>query len=234
MAVLDGKLYVFSGSDHTGVQPDKGERYDPDTNTWESMPECSCANIFLDVEFEIPYCGATGYGQSAAVLDGKVWVTGGFGGIPTLNGELPYMHEKECNCEDNLYKNWEEETDHIHPCENGCDRVFGPDLPFVQVFDPWCPVQPDDMFTPTPSWQQKGLLNIARCFHATVVLNGEMYVVGGVHDEVDEESGVVRSRGSHDETTVEKYDRKNDRWTIVPGMEISKGRMVICAAVHKI
>jgi subtilisin family serine protease len=61
MAALDGKLYVFGGSDGKGGILCSAERYDPASDRWTTLPEMPFAR----------------FAQAAAVKDGLIWLAGG-------------------------------------------------------------------------------------------------------------------------------------------------------------
>ena len=71
-AVVDGKIYVLGGEidDDEGepVATDRVDVYDPAADSWQQMAAMPAAK----------------YGHSAAVLDGKIYASGGF----TTSGEI--------------------------------------------------------------------------------------------------------------------------------------------------
>jgi hypothetical protein len=67
MVAMDGYLYAFGGDPWCGSGGDDIERYDPASNTWSTIGQMSIGGD---------------RGRVAAVLNGKVYITGGYSSYP--------------------------------------------------------------------------------------------------------------------------------------------------------
>jgi N-acetylneuraminic acid mutarotase len=194
--VLGGKIYFVGG--HDGTARNIAERYDPATNTWETLENMSAAR----------------HGVACAVLNGKLYAIGGAGltsvevfdpsndswsagiALPsevnhgtaiTINGKIYLIggsnssnqHLNQVLCFDPSTSQWSTKTAmptarHGHKLvwlENRIWAIGGSGSDGsgkVESYDPT-----------TDTWQAEASLTTARDWHVAWVANGRIYVGGG-------------------------------------------------------
>ena len=181
--VVDGKIYAVGGwataneKSHLGVV----EVYDPATDTWEKAQSMNHAR-----------CSA-----AISVVNGKIYAIGGIGWPPNRDPSGRYLSNVEVfNPKTNR---WRERTEmsvpkasHSTSVIDGKIYVMGgyfqegrksKTLSVIEVYDP-----------ATDRWSQEADMLIGKSGHATEVVDGQIYILGG------------RAVGKGLLTSVEVYD----------------------------
>ncbi|MBM3237095.1 sigma-70 family RNA polymerase sigma factor [Candidatus Poribacteria bacterium] len=178
-SVVDGKIYAiggWSGPFHTTV-----EEYDPATDRWTKKADMPTARSEL----------------STSVVNGKIYAIGGGrpGGLSTVEEYNPATDK------------WTKKADmptaraslstsvvngKIYAIGGSVTAVWpgpGPDFSTVEEYDP-----------ATDKWTKKTDMPTARFSFSTSVVNGKIYAIGGMRDQIPPFS------------TVEEYDSVADKW----------------------
>ncbi|MFW9998387.1 MAG: Kelch repeat-containing protein [Candidatus Odinarchaeota archaeon] len=183
-AAVDGIIYTIGGWDGDRELPTV-EAYDPATDTWTTKASMPTARSF----------------PAIVVVDGITYVIGGYFGPKVVSVVEAY---------DPAADKWTTKTDmptarsesaacvidgRIYVSSGGtkCNEIasdFGP-VPTVEVYNP-----------ATDTWAQASDMPRTRMVHSASVVDGKMYIIGGV----DFIGGELPS-------TVDVYDPATDAWT---------------------
>ncbi len=189
---IDGKIYVVGGVSSDGNITDKLERFDPATNTWETMSPVP-NNIWR---------------ASAATSGGKLYV---FGGYQSTSG-FPFNPTNRVFEYDPSNDTWAEKSSmstargtSVAVEVSGKIHVIGgaasDALSLHEVYDP-----------SNDSWESKASMTTARSGLTGVALEGKIFLVGGYFLS----GGVVSQK------VLEVYDPSNNSWTSKTSMPISR------------
>ncbi len=193
-ALVGGQFYFLGGESAGAGRPLECWRLDVAADAWypiASLPAPGISNI------------------DAAVVGGRVYVIGGFTGSAGLNRVLWY---------DPVANAWYEDTTDpapvtvfAHACVGFEGRVYviggyqnGAVSGTTLAYDP---AAADGV-----RWAWQASLNEPRQFHAAAVVNGEIWVAGGVGNDVGEQK-----RGT------ESYDPNQNAWTVRPELATPRG-----------
>lgn len=158
--LLDGKIYAIGGSSQTGDESpitSSVEKYDPVTNTWESLPSVAAIS-----EFE------------AVVNDGLIYVMGGKGRVEnSLSSVFAF---------DPINNKWTKKANMPSPraefesvLVNEKIYVIGGRINNSRTgLNGICEYDPK-----TDSWTSKKSMSSGRIGFKTAIINGKIYVVGG-------------------------------------------------------
>ena len=185
--VVDGKIYIFGGTDETRKTLTSVEAYDPITGEWTKradMPSIRC-NL------------------SVSVVDDKVYIIGGWRSEYGINLSILEEYDPKTDT-------WTRKADMPTPRSalstsvvngkiyaiggNGGSRMPAPTLPIVEEYDP-----------KTDTWTRKADMPTPRGGLCTAVVNGKIYAIGGVTGMAGGGDPLVR--------VVEEYDPIADVWT---------------------
>jgi N-acetylneuraminic acid mutarotase len=204
--VVDGKIYAMGGGDSPYTQfLSVVEVYDPATDSWApgvSMPRDRM-------------------GHAAAVVGGKIYVMGGGYQAQTSTATVDEY--------DPVTGAWAAKASmpidrafHCAAAVDGKIYVFGGvrsgwsanaiDVPNVDVYDP-----------ATDQWTTKGKMRLPRGMAAAAVVNGKVYVFGGIVGNLSGANG----------STADIYDPATDSWKSIPGL-VARSWSGICAVGDKI
>ncbi len=206
-SVVNGKIYAIGGGysiegPHTGIV----EEYNPVTDTWTRKVDMPTGRI----------------GHAASVVNGKIYVFGG-----DVRAEVSCSTVEEY---DPATDTWAaraampiKRTFLCSCAVDGKIYVFGGatagipeatwNLPEMNVYDPT-----------TDTWTRKADMPTARSMAAATVVNGKIYVIGGV-------IGNVAGAGV---SIVEEYDPVTDIWTRKTNMSTSRKALSASAVAGKI
>ena len=193
-AALGGKLYVIGGTTDDGETTlDQVEVYDPKADSWQPLPSMPTARHFL----------------AAVAVKGKVYT---IGGTSTIEDD-----EESCvdavEAYDPISGAWTRlaslpvaRCSHTATVVDGKIYVLG-GLSVDPEYDyhglSW--TQCVDVYDPAAdSWQQMAAMPTARDSHAAAVLDGKIYVTGGIPSECAD--------------ALEVYDPAADTWTTLASM----------------
>ena len=187
------RIYVYGGCSTM-------ECYDPATNTWEVMAPSGALP-------RINQCGA-------AVYDGKIYVIGGYGSDSVTSSAKVNRYDPATNA-------WEAmasmETQRRLPGVAVIDGkiyaaggygarsfVGNEDISYQQTVEQYTPE--------TNTWKAVAPMAAKRYASAAAVINGKLYVAGGVAPD----GGYLK--------TVERYDPATNTWDAVTSMGIARSR----------
>eukprot|EP00808_Paulinella_micropora_P024410 g41086.t1 len=182
--VMQGQIYALGGHANW-VGEDSVERYDVGRNQWYmAAPMLTVRHSF-----------------AAAVLGGFLYV---MGGTNDEFGDLDLVERY-----DERFDRWEEMEPMLMP-RQGCSAAVLEGVIYVtggmwydEDRDAWNYLDSVERFDAySNQWEEVAPMSYHRNFHATSVINGQLHVTGGWHDEE-----VLRS--------VERYDADNDEWQLV-------------------
>ncbi len=194
-AVVDGKLFLIGG----WPDGDSSIRvYDPVSDTWEYRTS-------------IPFKGF-GWGHASAVVNKKIYVIGGDSGKGGLDPD-----DAKLLLYDPRTDSWAWGFEPI-PINRGglaadtiLDKIYVVGTgPHLQIYDPL-----------NDRWTQGASLPVPVIGPGVAVLNGELYVLGGMAD--DENWNCVNA-------TVQIYDPGKNKWRM--GKPMSAPRCFLAAVVH--
>ena len=181
------------------------EIYDPATDSWETG---------------IPMPNAR-MGHAAAVVGGKIYVMGGAYGAQTSTATVdefdpatgtwatkaPMPNDRVFHCagavDGKIYV--------VGGCRSGWN-VNDADVTDVDVYDP-----------ATDTWTKKGKMRSPRAMAAAAVVNGKIYVFGGI----------VGSLAGSPVSTADMYDPATDTWKPIAGL-VARACSGVCAVDNKI
>ena len=201
-SVVNGKVFVIGGN----IQLKRGEfgdlsastveMYDPKTDTWEQKANMPTARS----------------GVSVSVVDGKIYAIGG-SQMKTIQTPRGFSSESEELATVEMYDpgtdTWTQKADMPTPRKTITCVVAGkiyavggwlntneqPQLETVVVYDP-----------ATDTWTKAQSMNCARCSAAISVVNGEIYVIGGLGGfQIEEQLDLYLSN-------VEVFNPKTNQW----------------------
>lgn len=204
--VVDGKIYALGGG-NAPYTPylSNVEIYNPATDSWETG---------------IPMPNAR-MGHAAAVVGGKVYVMGGAYGALTSSATVdefdpatgtwttraPMPNDRVFHCagavDGKIYI--------IGGCGSGWN-VDGADVTDVDVYDPT-----------SNTWTRKGKMRSPRAMAAAAVVNGKIYVFGGI----------VGSLSGSPVSTADMYDPATDTWKPIRGF-VARACSGACVVDNKI
>ncbi len=196
-SVVDGKIYVIGGG-NLAVRSQLGlptvEEYDPATDTWTRKADMPTPR----------------HGLSTSVLNGRIYAISGFDGTNmgtveeydpasdtwTKKADLPTLrsHVATQVVDGKIYAigGWDR--------RGSIDTVFSS----VAVYDP-----------AADTWTKKADMPTARWNAASGVVNGKIYVVGGIVAQGGEDRQNLQ--------TVEVYDPETDTWAQEVDMPTARG-----------
>jgi len=180
-SVVNGRIYAIGGSD--GAYLSTVEEYDPAADMWVKKADMPTPRAYL----------------STSVVDGRIYA---IGGSRVSHAGLPTVEEYDPSTD-----TWTKRTDMPTEIEgvatsavDGKIYAIGGGgwlepahfmaLSSVQEYDPM-----------TDTWAKKANMPTARCYLSTSVVNGKIYAIGGVLQDMTYTS------------TVEVYDLATDTWT---------------------
>ena len=191
-AVVDGKIYVVGGFSAIDTHMESTkilkivEVYDPQTDTWESKQDMSEPRLSFGI----------------GVVDGKIYV---MGGANFFENQWRLDHVEVYDSDTDVW--------HNHPSlltrRDGFETAVVEDSIYVIGGRGWPSIAQNgphlatiEVYEPGNRWRKKtDLLNLRYAF-STVVVNNEIYLIGGLAGiQLDEHVG-----------TVEVYNPKYDRW----------------------
>ncbi len=180
--VVDGKIYAIGGIGG----PKKVEEYDPATDTWTKKADMPTGRAFL----------------GASVVDGKIYAIGG--GTALKGGTKPAAVEEY----DPATDTWTKKSDMPVPIDGLSTSVVNGKIYAIGGFVTGggggeITVSTVEEYDPaTDTWTKKADMPTARGLASTSVVNGKIYVVGGVTTDAWPAF-----------STVEEYDPVTDTWT---------------------
>jgi N-acetylneuraminic acid mutarotase len=204
--VVDGKIYALGGGDSV-YSPflSAVEIYDPAMDSWTTG---------------LPMANARA-GHAAAVVAGKIYVMGGAYEFQTSTATVDEY--------DPATGTWTPKTampiDRVFHCAGavgGKIYVFGGCryVAHANVGNPTCV----DIYDPaTDTWAKKGTMRSPRAFAATVVVNGKIYVFGGIAGSI----------ANPPVSTADMYDPATDTWKPIAGF-VARAGSGVCAVDSKI
>ncbi len=205
--VADGKIYALGGGDapYSPYLPDV-EIYNPATDSWETgiaMPNERMGHAAAVVGGKIYVMGgAYGAGTSTATVDEYDPATG------TWANKAPMPNDRVFHCagavDGKIYV--------LGGCGSGWN-VDGADVTDVDVYDP-----------ATDTWTTKGKMRSPRAMAAAAVVNGKLYVFGGI----------VGSLARPPVTTADMYDPATDTWKPIATLAVARAASGVCAVDDKI
>jgi len=193
-SVVDGKIYVIGGGNRSQLGLPTVEEYDPATDTWTRKADMPTGR----------------HGLSTSVLNGRIYAISGFDGTNmatveeydpasdtwTKKADLPTLrsHLATQVVDGKIY------------AIGGWDRRASIDTVFssVAVYDP-----------AADTWTKKADMPTARWNAASGVINGKIYVVGGIVAQGGEDRQNLQ--------TVEVYDPETDTWAQEVDMPTARG-----------
>ncbi len=204
--VVNGKIYAMGGgyAPYSPYLPDV-EIYTPATDSWETG---------------IPMPNAR-MGHASAVVGGKIYVIGGAYAALTSTATVdeydpaagtwankaPMPNNRVFHCagvvDGKIYV--------VGGCGSGWN-VNGEDVTDVDVYDP-----------ATDTWAQKGKMRSPRAMAAAAVVNGKIYLFGGI----------VGSLAGSPSSTADMYDPATDTWSPIAGL-VARACSGVCAVDNKI
>jgi N-acetylneuraminic acid mutarotase len=204
--VVDGKIYAMGGGDAPYTPYLSAvEIYDPATDSWETG---------------IPMPNAR-MGHATAVVGGKIYVMGGAyealtstatvdefdPATGTWANKAPMPNDRVFHCagavDGKIYV--------LGGCRSGWN-VNGADVTDVDVYDP-----------ATDTWTRKGKMRSPRAMAAAAVVNGKIYVFGGI----------VGSLANSPGNTADMYDPAANTWKPIAGL-VPRACSGICAVDNKV
>ena len=185
-SVVDGKIYAIGGAPSPyGTYLSTLEEYDQATDTWTKKADMPTARS----------------GHSASVVNGKIYV---IGGEPSAQASLPTVEEYDPTTDTWTQKaNMPTKRTFLCACSvGGKIYVFGGVTAGVPGAT-WNPPALDVYDPATDTWTRKADIPTARSMAAASVVDGRIYIIGGV----------IGSVGGYGISTVEEYDPATDTWT---------------------
>jgi len=185
-SVVDGKIYAIGGAQWIqGTYLSTVEVYDPATDTWTRKTHMPTARN----------------GHAAAVVNGKIYV---IAGEPSPQASLATVEEY-----DPATDTWKRKADiptkrtFLSACAlDGKVYAFGG----VTAGHPGAEWNPStlEVYDPaTDTWTTRARMPVATCVAGACVLNGKIYVMGGVPGGLVHDPAV---------STVQEYDPATDTW----------------------
>ena len=205
-AVIDGRIYVMGG--YAGID-NRGknfkvlkivEVYDPKTDTWERKQDMSVPRALF----------------GAGVVAGKIYAVGGYVHPMDRDPESPRRIDL-VEAYDPATDTWVERAN--MPTKRAAlgvevanDRIYAiggrgwPEIgnrggPFLRVIEEYDPK--------TNRWRKEKDMPDIRLLFSTVVVDSEIYLIGGF---------VWRGRHTKDVMTVDVYNPETDKWGDIPSM----------------
>jgi N-acetylneuraminic acid mutarotase len=195
-AAVDGIIYAIGGWNPSG-DLSTVEAYDPATDTWTTKADMPTRRN----------------NPAVAVVDGIIYVISGNPGIEvtsaveaynpatdkwTTKADMPTARDEAdaCVIDGRIY---------VSGGASAWPGTDSPTLSTVEVYDP-----------ATDTWTQASDMPRARFAHAASVVNGKMYIFGGVNSEMIKlAEGGKLDDGEMEEffSIVEVYDPATDTWT---------------------
>ncbi len=159
VAVLGGKVYVMGGQAENGAVLDVVERYDPDTDTWETLPR-------MDDER---------FNAAAVVFGGRIYVLGGRDKDGDVKDDVQ-VYDPATGLWSPAAELEEKREGASATLLNGTIFVVGGSDENAQILND---VERLDTTSGLWSEEQNWELDVPRASHATVTLGGVAYTVGG-------------------------------------------------------
>ena len=182
--VVDGKIYAIGGGKTAyGTYLSTVEEYDPATDTWTEKTDMPTARN----------------GHAAAVVNGKIYV---IGGEPSSQASISTVEEYDPST-DTWTRKADMPTRRTFLCAsavNGKIYAIGGVIAGEPADPDWDTRHVEEYDPATDTWTRKADMPIQRsCFSASVV-DGKIYVIGGVTGNLHEPSI----------STVQEYDPVTD------------------------
>jgi N-acetylneuraminic acid mutarotase len=255
-AVVDGKIYVLGGTPFSGGAVSSAEEYDPATDIWTRRPSMPTARegiraaavdgiVYViggwkpggDTSILDAYDPATDKWTrkadmptrrtmtAVAVVDGIIYVIGGELGITPLSVVEAY---------DPATNKWTRMADMPtarymagYCVIDGLIYVFGGATRRNAEFMIWGSVPTVEVYDPaTNTWAQLSDMPRPRHGHTTSVVDGMIYVVGGIDSGVVElffEGKLEQAEVGKLFSIVDVYDPDTDMWTTAADLPLSIG-----------
>ncbi len=158
-AVLGGKVYVMGGQAENGAVLDVVERYDPDTDTWETLPR-------MDDER---------FNAAAVVFGGRIYVLGGRDKDGDVKDDVQ-VYDPATGLWSSAAELEEKREGASATLLNGTIFVVGGSNENAQILN-----DVERLDTTSGLWteEQDWELDVPRASHATVTLGGVAYTIGG-------------------------------------------------------
>ena len=207
-SVVDGKIYAIGGARSIqGTYLSTVEVYDPATDTWTRKTDMPTARN----------------GHAAAAVNGKIYV---IGGEPSPQASLATVEEY-----DPATDTWKRKADiptkrtFLSACAlDGKVYAFGG----VTAGHPGAEWNPStlEVYDPaTDTWATRASMPIATCVAGACVLNGKMYVMGGVPEGLVHDPAV---------STVQEYDPATDTWKRKANLPTARACLSVSAVGGKV
>jgi N-acetylneuraminic acid mutarotase len=210
---MDGRLYVTGGDD--------GHASTASVQCYDAQ-----ANAFTEVAPMLKKREQ----HAAAVLGGRLYVTGGIGStwqshgdggpVPDFSGAGDPPPRRSVERYDPAADTWERVAS-MHARRRGHAAAVCAGLLYVAGgTDDETILNSVERFDPAKNtWQQVAPMRMARVGCSAAVLDGELYVAGGLCDVGDEEVTL---------SSVERYDPLTDAWEEVAAMCIARDGLALC------
>jgi len=228
-AAVDGIIYAIGGN--TGLDTgDKDlstvEAYDPATDTWTTKAEMPTARNV----------------SAIAVVDRIIYVIGGIFGTPEdyqTGEDVAVLSTVEAY--DPATDTWTTKADmptargyhHAACVVDGRIYVFGGATKYGDLSGDYSCVPTVEVYDPaTDTWTQASDMPWARLGHTASVVDGKVYIIGGLDYEVVkllEEGKIELDKMLELFSTVDVYNPATDTWTTAP--DLPNGRRSPTAAV---
>ena len=189
---LGGQIYVVGGRLAGNQISTAFERYDPATDTWETL-----------ASYPFPVWRAT-----AAVADGKIFV---FGGYQSIN-PFPFNPSNKVHAYDPTSNVWTQRTDMLSARGAAAAVALNGNIHLIGGGANTALTTHHIYFPVSDSWTTEANLSQARSGLTANVLDGKIYACGGYFL-----SGGVISRN-----TMERYDPASGNWSFVNEMPIAR------------
>jgi N-acetylneuraminic acid mutarotase len=186
-SVVDGKIYAIGGGRGiSGPYLSTVEVYDPAMDTWTRKADIPTRRN----------------GHAAAVVNGKIYV---IGGEPSPQASLATVEEYD-PAKDTWTRKADMPTKRTFLCActvDGKIYAFGGVTAGIPGAD-WNPSAVDVYDPATDTWATRGGMPTPTCLAGACVVNGKIYVMGGVPRGLIENSAI---------SMVQEYDPATDTWT---------------------
>ena len=201
--LLDGKIYAIGGNTDL-LSSHAVEQYDPAADKWIQLSPLNYSREYF----------------KAVAFDGKIYVFGGSDG-GTLTSSV-----EEYNPSTNT---WTEKSPMPVPKMHFQTEVINGKIYIIGGLNPVDGVGPAvnttsvEVYDPVKNeWTQKSPMKTPRFSFQTEIVEGKIYAMGGINDQVNALS------------SVEEYDPSTDRWSSKKDMNLARSRFQTAVVNGKI